>query len=449
MAGFDPADGSPCVHCGFCLPACPTYELLGSELDSPRGRLMLMERLADGRIAPTAGVIEHLDLCLGCLACETACPSGVPYGQHLEVARARVRNEPARDPRRRRLERLVLATVSLPPALQRLGAQALVLAERSGLVGLAARLLPGRLGTAAGLLAARPPRPERVPAFTPAACERADGRRPRVALLTGCVGATLFGDVNAAAVRLLASAGCDVLVPAGQTCCGALHLHSGDHAGAAALLRRNLAAFEAAGPIDAVVVTAAGCGSALAHADRTLAHDPAWAERAAAFAGRVRDALVLLDELGLPSMPHALNASVACHDACHLAHAQRRPGLAARLLAQVPGLAIAPLAQADRCCGSAGIYNLLEPAPAAALGRAKLERVAQSGATLLTAANPGCLLHLAAGARRAGRPVRALHPLELLDAAAHGPGPFAAGVARSRAGAGLAHGHAGHATRPA
>lgn len=408
------ATAAPCVHCGFCLPACPTYDLLGTELDSPRGRLMLMERLADGRLEPSPSVLRHLDLCLGCRACETACPSGVPYGEHLEASRAAHRNHPAREAGVRRLERLALAGVALPGVLQRAGARTLKLLGKLGLLRLAGRVLSGRLGAAAQLLDAAQPQTGMPPRFTPAAVPRADGRRPRVALLTGCVGSALFAQVNQAAVQLLSQAGCDVLVPREQGCCGALHAHAGDTPGALGLLRRNLAAFHAAGPVDAVIVTAAGCGSALkscgswARSDSTLLH------QAQAFAVQVTDALELLTDLGLPPAAQPLALKLACHDACHLAHAQRLPGLGASLLDAIPGLERVPLTESDRCCGSAGIYNLLQPGPAAALGAAKLKRLHESGATVLTAANPGCLLHLRSVALRAGSDVQCLHPLELL-----------------------------------
>lgn len=408
---------SPCIHCGFCLPACPTYALLGTELDSPRGRLVLMQGLADGSLDATPSVVRHLDLCLGCRACETACPSGVPYGEHLEQARSRLRTHPARDPGHRRSERFALWAVGLPALVQRLGGALLGLLSASGLAGLAASLLPGRAGAAAGLLASTRPRPARLPASLAPTRARADGRRPRVGLLTGCVGGAVLGEVTESAARLLAAAGCEVVVPAGQVCCGALHAHAGDERGAARLLAANLDAFEAAGPLDAVAVTAAGCGSALKEGARRFPGDPTLAARAQAFADGVRDTLELLDELGLPDGGRGAAERVACLDACHLAHAQRLPGLGGRVLSQVPGLELVPLATSDRCCGSAGIYNLLHPEEAAALGDERLAQVAEAGAEVLATANAGCLMHLSARARATGSKLRCEHPLSLLDQA--------------------------------
>jgi len=412
---------APCIHCGFCLPACPTYDVLGSELDSPRGRLVLMQGLEDGTLQPTPSVVRHLDLCLGCRACETACPSGVPYGEHLQAARVALREHPARDPGRRRSERLALTLVALPPRLQRLGSRLLALTVASGLARAAAALLPGRLGAAAALLAATPPRVARLPERTEALHARADGRRPRVGLLTGCVGGSVLGHVSEAAARLLSSAGCEVIVPRSQACCGALHAHAGDLDGARRLLLTNLEAFGDAGPLDAIVVTSAGCGSALKESARLLQHDPEMLPRARALAALVRDALELLDELGLPPASAALPGSVACLDACHLAHAQRLPGLTARLLGALPGAQLVHPAASDRCCGSAGIYNLLQPEPASALAAAKLSQAASAGADVIATANAGCLLHLSAQAHAAGSELRCEHPLTLLDRACHGP----------------------------
>jgi glycolate oxidase iron-sulfur subunit len=256
-----------------------------------------------------------------------------------------------------------------------------------------------------------------LPAVTPAR----GTRRMRVALLTGCVARWMFPGVNAATVRLLSAAGCEVVVPPGQGCCGALHSHSGDADGARHLLRRNIEAFEAAGemagPVDAVVVNAAGCGSAMKECDRLLADEPAWAERARALAARTRDALELLAESSDLPLTRPVEARVAYHDACHLAHGQGVRSGPRELLARIPGLSLVPLADADRCCGSAGIYNLLHPDAAASILEPKLARVADSGATVLAAANPGCLMQIAAGARAAGLDVRTAHPIELLDQA--------------------------------
>jgi glycolate oxidase iron-sulfur subunit len=264
-----------------------------------------------------------------------------------------------------------------------------------------------------GLLAAVPPRPRSLPPLTPAR----GARGLRVGFLEGCVNRWIFGHVNEAAARLLAQSGCDVVAPAAQRCCGALHVHSGDLEGARRLARTNIEAFEAAGTLDAIVVTAAGCGSAMKEYGALFENDPAWKTRAERFAAKVKDALELLAELGPLPIRREVRASLAYHDACHLAHAQRIRSQPRALLASVPGLELVPLAEADRCCGSAGIYNVLHPEVASVILQSKLERLRDSGASWVAAANPGCLLHIAAGARRAGSRIRAVHPLEVLDEA--------------------------------
>ena len=407
-------DESTCVHCGFCLPACPTYQALGNEADSPRGRLHLMRAVDDGRIPVTESVVKHLDLCLGCLACETACPSAVPYGEHLHRHREQLVGSKLRPRAQRVVERLLTWGVALPTPVQQLGVRLLHAGER---LGLGRRLEAGAGGRGPRALAARlllssPPDGVSVPQLTPAVGRR----RLRVALLQGCVARWMFGRVNAATVRLLAAAGCEVVVPPAQRCCGALHLHGGRTEGARKLARRNLKAFAEVGRVDVVVTNAAGCGTTLKDYGRLLGDGPE-AETAAGFAGRTRDVLELLDELGLPTPKRPVPKRVAYHDACHLAHGQGVRDAPRRLLEQVPGLELVPLADADRCCGSAGIYNLLHPDEADRILEPKLERLAASGAEVVSAANPGCLMHLAAGARAAGQALRVQHPLELLDEA--------------------------------
>jgi glycolate oxidase iron-sulfur subunit len=450
-----------CIHCGFCLPACPTYDVLGTEMDSPRGRLYLMSALETGRIGISEPLVRHLDLCLGCRACESECPSGVPYGAHLEKARERLRGAETRPGGQKGIESLILAAVALPPPAQRIGAALLGLVQRSGL----ARLVAGIGGTAASggaprvrggtesptgksaaagsaapeagpprqrdltlpssggtlprlrtmglLLASMQVRPVSLPNITPAR----GPRKLRVGFLEGCVNRWVFGDVNQAAARLLAGSGCEVVVPSGQRCCGALHAHSGELEGARELARKNIVAFEKEGALDAIIVAAAGCGAAMKDYGALLAGDPAWGERAARFSAKTRDALELLAELDALKPVREVRAAVAYHDACHLAHGQGVRAQPRSLLASVPGLRLVPLVDADRCCGSAGIYNVLHPGVAGAVLEAKLDRIRASGATIVAAANPGCLLQLAAGARRAGLAVRTAHPLELLDEA--------------------------------
>jgi glycolate oxidase iron-sulfur subunit len=395
-----------CVHCGLCLASCPTYVELGTEADSPRGRIHLMGALEDGRLEPTAEVIRHLDLCLGCRACETACPSGVPYGALVEAARPFVER---RRPFGARFGRQALATVLTATPLRRALLEPLAaLGGRPWLVRLAARWpLPG-LAYAAAL-----PRRRRRP-HVPRILEPEGPIRGTAVLVEGCVAATLFPGTNLATARLLRRAGVRVRRLRRAVCCGALALHLGQGARARRLARR---ATQVLGgePADWIVSNAAGCGAALRDYHHLLADEPA----AAGVAARARDALDLLAELGLPAARRALPWAVAIHDPCHLAHGQGVRSQVRRLLAEVPGIRLVELEESDWCCGSAGTYNLTEPAMAGRLLRRKLDRVAASGAQVVAAANPGCLLQIRAGALRQGLPVAVEHPLDLL-AAAHG-----------------------------
>ena len=409
-----------CVHCGFCLPACPTYQLWAQEMDSPRGRIYLVNQLLDG--APlTATAAEHFDRCLGCMACMTACPSGVQYDQLIEAAR--VWTEEARssappvtaatpDGKRTVRDRAARAAVfSLFPYPRRLRAMTapLRLAQRTGLDRrLAHSRLPGKVSPVLGAalrLAPPPvsaasarPLPERVPAL--------GTRRAVIGMLTGCVQSVFFPQVNAATARVLAAEGCDVIIPRGQGCCGALSLHSGREAEAAAFARRTIAVFEQAG-VDAVVVNSAGCGSAMKEYERLLGGEgDGWAERAAEMSGKVRDLAEFLAELGPIAPRHPLPVTAAYHDACHLAHAQRITTQPRELLRAIPDLNLVEVPDAGTCCGSAGVYNLLQPEAASELGARKAESVLATGAPLLISANPGLF---AADRVGAGRPGRAHH----------------------------------------
>jgi len=394
-----------CVHCGLCLSSCPTYVELGTEADSPRGRILLMRALEEGRLEPTPEVTRHLDSCLGCRACETACPSGVPYGSLIEAARPFVEN---RRGAASRAVRRGLDAVLTRPAVRRIALAPLRLLAGSRLARPPARRAPG---TGTAYAAALPPAP---PAPLPAVIEPAGTPRGTALLLTGCVADSLFGHTSVAIARLLALAGVRVLVPPGQGCCGALSLHLGQDDRAHALAR-DVGALAARTRPDWVVSTAAGCGALLREYDHLLPADAA----ATDVARRARDPLALLTELGLPPARHALPRTVAVHDPCHLAHAQGVRDEVRSLLRGIPGLRLVDLEESDFCCGSAGTYNLTEPALAARLLARKLEHVARSGADVLAAANPGCLLQIRAGTIAAGMPVRVEHPADLL-AAAHG-----------------------------
>lgn len=394
-----------CVHCGFCLPACPTYLALEDENDSPRGRLVLMGALLDGRVAPDdADALRHLDQCLGCRGCETACPSGVPYGQLLEAARETlVARRPLPWP-----ARLVLAVF----ARERLLRPALALARvarDSGLARWAARRLPQRLAMPAAMLAATS-RPRRArPDESPAA-----GGARTAALLTGCVMEGLLGDVNRATERVLAANGVGLREARGQRCCGALHAHTGDAGTARALARRNIAAFESSGA-DAYVTNSAGCGAMCREYGHLLADDPAWASRAAAFSARVRDVHELLAESGPRPARLAAGVRVAWDAPCHLQHAQRVVAPPLEVLRAVGGATLVPLADSDQCCGSAGIFTLVQPEVSARVLAPKLARIAESGAEVVATGNPGCLMQIGGGLLLAGSPVVARHPVELLD----------------------------------
>jgi glycolate oxidase iron-sulfur subunit len=382
-----------CVHCGLCLSSCPTYRVTGRETSSPRGRVALMRGVAEGRIELGDAVAEEAYLCLGCRACETACPSGVRFGALLEGTRAAVERKGLRAGFAKRVESFALRSVLTRPRRLRLAVSALALAQRLG-AGHVARRLPRRLAEAWALLPAIPPRAarRRLPRSIPAE----GARRGRVALFEGCLMPELFGPVNAATARVLARNGFEVVVPQGQGCCGALHLHAGDPESAAALERANLAAFEGA---DAIVVNSAGCGAAL---------------REGALGARVRDACEFLDEAGLVAEPPRREGSVCYDDPCHLVHAQRVSAAPRRLLARVPGLRLVAHDDPASCCGAAGIYNLTHPEMSRAVLARKMDALAAADPDWVASGNPGCLMQLAAGARERGLRARVVHPVELL-----------------------------------
>ena len=391
-----------CVHCGFCLPACPTYALWGQEADSPRGRILLMDLAAREQLPLTPDLATHWDRCLGCMACVPACPSGVRYDRLIEQTRQQVERRLPR-PLPDRLRRAALFAL-LPHPRRMRAAGALLLAWRA--TGL--RSLTQRLGRAT-LLPAVPAAAvtARLPAFLPAADPPA---RQRVVLLTGCVQHGLFGDVNLATARVLAAYGCDVVIPPRQGCCGALELHAGREDAAVARARALLPTVDA--DRDALVaVNSAGCGSVLKDYAALLSPDP----RAARFAERVRDVSEILSCLSPPpGALHPLPLRVAYHDACHLAHAQGIRTEPRTLLSSIPSLDLVPLPESDMCCGSAGVYNLLQPGPARELGRRKAAHVRTASPDVLAAANPGCLVQVSAHLGRDGVPT--YHPVELLDA---------------------------------
>ena len=408
-----------CVHCGLCLPYCPTYAELGTEMDSPRGRIVLIKSLAEGRIALTESVVDHLSLCLGCRACETVCPSGVPYGQLIEAAKAEIERQRPGGPLRR-LFRWVNFALLLPrPRLLGLAASALRIYQRSGLQRLVRatrllRLLPGGLPAWEALLPDLPPARERgrLPEVVPAE----GARRGRVGLLTGCVQAVVFGAHNRATARVLALNGVEVCVPREQACCGALHAHAGEHARAQELARRTIDVFDAVS-VEAVVVNSSGCGAHMKAYGHLLKDDPVYAERARAFSLKVLDVAEFLarEPLRRPLAPVPM--TVTYHDPCHVIHGQKIRNQPRQLLGQIPGLTLVELKEADWCCGSAGIYNLTQPEMAARLQERKVQHILATGAAAVVTANPGCIIQIVQGLRARGSPIKVLHLVEILDAA--------------------------------
>ena len=405
MTGIDRELISTCVHCGFCLPTCPTWGLWREEMDSPRGRIYLMEGLADGTLRLSPTVVEHFDRCLGCMACVTSCPSGVLYDRLIEQTRATIEREYHRPRRERALRSAVLAVVPHPRRLRK----ALRLAPAGRRLP-----LPGLLRPLTDLAP-----PWRSGAEPPERTDPVGERVARVGLLTGCVQSVLFGDVNAATARVLAAHGLEVVAPRAQGCCGALAVHAGRRDQGLDRARRTIDTFERA-QVDFVVSNAAGCGSNLKDYAHMLADDQLYAEKAAAFSARARDVAEILAELVPRSEQEPLEVRVALQDSCHLLHAQGVRAEQRAVLARVPGLSLTEPEDQELCCGSAGIYNLVQPEAALELGRRKAERVLAVEPDAYAAANPGCLVQVTAALRRAGRPLPAFHPVELVDASLRG-----------------------------
>ncbi|MEV0585991.1 heterodisulfide reductase-related iron-sulfur binding cluster [Nonomuraea sp. NPDC050310] len=406
---MDPELIGDCVHCGFCLPACPTYVLWGEEMDSPRGRIHLMAQHVEGTPL-TPEMAGHFDACLGCMACVTACPSGVRYDRLIEQTRAEVERVHVRDPQERAIRGLVF---SLFPYPRRLRLLRLPMRLTGPLRGFLERVHPS-LGAMAALAPEPGPR-SRLPRLV-----KARGpRRASVGMLLGCVQREFFPQVNAATARVLAMEGCDVVIPPGQGCCGALSVHSGREDQAVRLAKRTIRTFERAG-VDTVVVNAAGCGSSMKEYADLLKAEPEWARRASRI--RTVDLAEWLAELGPVAPRHPLPLTVAYHDACHLAHAQGIRRQPRDLLAAIPGLTLRELPEPEICCGSAGTYNIFQPRAAAELGDRKAAGLAGIEADLLVSANPGCTLQIASAMRRRGGRVRVAHTAQVLDASLRGVG---------------------------
>ncbi len=410
-----------CVHCGFCLTTCPTYALWNEEMDSPRGRIVLMRAGLEEDSEMSAELVTHIDQCLGCMACVTACPSGVQYDKLIEDTRAQVERNSDRRPADRLFRRLMFEGFTHPGRLRAM-APLIAGARRLGLDRAAAnsRLLE-RFPRLRALAALTPRTPlasslRRLPeTFSPNGPARA-----RVGLLQGCVQRVFFGDVNLATARVLAAEGFAVTAVRKPRCCGALQLHSGYDEEAAELAKLTIAAFEG---FDKVAVNAAGCGSAMKDYGHLLRDDEEWAERAAEFSEKVLDVTELLHHVEPRAARHPVALKAAYHDACHLAHAQGVRAQPRELLAQIPELELVEPAEWELCCGSAGVYNMLQPEPAAELGRRKAGNLLDTGAEAVIAGNPGCALQIATHSEELGQGLRVYHPMELLSMSIEGGRP--------------------------
>ncbi len=405
-----------CVHCGLCLPSCPTYLMTGVEMSSPRGRIAMVRALGEGRAGLSAEFVKHLDECLGCQACQAACPSGVVYGRALEETREVIERTYERSAADRGMRWLFLHTLPYPQRMRWL-LHVLFWYQRSGLSLVVRKtrilsLLSRRLAEMEALLPRllRPddwrPMPEKTQAV--------GTRRGRVALLTGCAQRFLLPELNRATSRVLAAAGYEVFAPAEQGCCGALHFHGGDASEGRRLAKALIATFEQ-GHVDFIVANAAGCGAAMKEYGHLLAEDAEWRNRADAFSARVRDVSEIVAGVSWNGRLRPVPVSVAYHDACHLAHAQGIRSEPRSILRQIPGVRLVELSESDVCCGSAGTYNLLQPEMAHQLLTRKLERIRESETDFVATGNIGCLLQIQQGLRQVGSRTRAVHPVELLD----------------------------------
>jgi glycolate oxidase iron-sulfur subunit len=409
-----------CVHCGFCLATCPTYALWGEEMDSPRGRIYLMKLGLEGQVQLDPTMVNHMDNCLGCMACLTACPSGVQYDKLIEATRAQIERNYPRPSADKILRKMLFEVFPRPERLrwllgpmriyQRSGLQSLV--RRSGLL----KLLPASMRAMESLMPSPPTNGDSV---LPERVEAQGERRLRVGLLLGCVQSVFFPEVNAATARVLAAEGCEVIIPKDQCCCGALMIHAGEEKGALDYARRIIDAFEGA-QVDTVVSNAAGCGSNMKDYGYLLREDTRYAERAKAFSAKCRDISEVLAGLEPRAARHPIPLKVAYHDSCHLQHAQAVRTQPRTVLGKIPGLQILEPAEAALCCGSAGIYNLVRPGPAQELGERKVRNVLATNPDIVASGNPGCLLQLRSGLRASGSDLTVVHVVELVDASIRG-----------------------------
>ncbi len=450
-----------CIHCGFCLPTCPTYAVLGVEMDSPRGRIYQMQAVADGRLEITNDFIEHMNCCVGCRACETACPSGVQFGALIEAAREQIQLTaqeiaPLEGPHATKqaehngtltsivqvkqralavtaLRRLFFDIILPSRLVLSLVFAGLKIYQRSGLQALAHRTkifdainhLPtpfkGQLAIPEALMDGVKGDliPRQIPEYTPASGQR----RHRVGMITGCIMDQIFHDINEATVRILSANGCEVITPAQQNCCGALHVHGGEAKTGRDLARHNIHVFEQYN-VDAIIINSAGCGSMLKEYGHLLRDDPAYAERAQGFSAKVKDISEFLASIDMNTQFGEVNHFVAYHDACHLLHGQKIKQQPRQLLKALPGLTIVDLKESDWCCGSAGIYNLTNQEMAQELLARKMNNIEKTGASIIVTGNPGCMMQIAMGARERGMDLEVLHPVQLLDESYRASGQY-------------------------
>ncbi|HUE56329.1 MAG TPA: glycolate oxidase subunit GlcF [Candidatus Udaeobacter sp.] len=407
-----------CVHCGFCLPVCPTYVLWGQEMDSPRGRIYLMKLATDGGAEMNPKWVSHFDSCLGCMACMTACPSGVDYGKLIEATRAQIERNTPRSRVEKFHRRFVFEIFTRPDRLRKLRLPLLAY-QRSGLQAVLRasgllKLLPKKMQALESLMP-KLVKSESVAEVTPAV----GTKRCRVGLLLGCVQREFFPQVNAATARVLAAEGCEVVAPPAQPCCGALLVHAGEEMAAIELAKKTIDAFESAN-VDAIVTNAAGCGSNVKEYGHLLRDDPDYADRAKIFASKCKDISEVLAGIEPRTQRHPLNLRVAYHDACHLQHAQGVRSQPRALLSAIPGLELAEIPESAICCGSAGIYNLVEPEAAKELGDRKAQLIAPLKTGVVATGNPGCILQIQSSLARQGQKTPVVHFIQLLDASLRG-----------------------------
>lgn len=414
-----------CVHCGFCLPACPTYLETGNELDSPRGRIYLMKSAVEGRIPMGDALVKHLDLCLGCLACETACPSGVRYGNLVETARSQIERRYERPFSDKLFRRLLFSIFPYPKRFKAI-LPFLYLYQATGIK---------RLIQSSGILSKFSSKLSRMDSMLPEVklsslfsrlpdiVQPKGKKRFQVAFLTGCVQSVIFPETNAATIRVLAENGCKVIIPKGQGCCGALSVHSGRLSEGRDFARHNADVFEDY-DVDAVIVNSAGCGSTMKECGELLKEDATCAGSAEKLSAKTKDVMEFLADVGLSGNLNELKLKVTYQDACHIAHAQRIKAHPRKVIKQIPGIEFVELPESDLCCGSAGIYNMVQPEMSEKLLNRKIANLKETGADILVAGNPGCLLQIRKGIKQNGLNIKTAHPVELLDWAYRGSVPI-------------------------